>query len=145
MYLIGLSTRVGFKCIGLISSFSHWPPTWLWAGISIPFLKFTLRRNWSESCGWRKVYNIWELIIVDILPHFEVVTKEHFSLQPLATASVEKSFIWFAVHEDGISILDYSSMVSETALLNLVKRDLSTKYMDRFTTMLYKDGISFPC
>ncbi|RMC12467.1 hypothetical protein DUI87_09984 [Hirundo rustica rustica] len=32
------------------------------------------------------------------------------SFLPLATASVEKSFIWFAVHEDGISILDYSSM-----------------------------------
>uniref|UniRef100_A0A8C9N6M8 Pleckstrin homology, MyTH4 and FERM domain containing H2 n=1 Tax=Serinus canaria TaxID=9135 RepID=A0A8C9N6M8_SERCA len=34
-----------------------------------------------------------------------------FAAKPLATASVEKSFIWFAVHEDGISILDYSSMV----------------------------------
>ncbi|KAF4798682.1 Pleckstrin like proteiny domain-containing family H member 2 [Turdus rufiventris] len=33
-----------------------------------------------------------------------------FAAKPLATASVEKSFIWFAVHEDGISILDYSSM-----------------------------------
>uniref|UniRef100_A0A672UMA6 Pleckstrin homology, MyTH4 and FERM domain containing H2 n=1 Tax=Strigops habroptila TaxID=2489341 RepID=A0A672UMA6_STRHB len=34
-----------------------------------------------------------------------------FAAKPLATSSVEKSFIWFAVHEDGISILDYSSMV----------------------------------
>ncbi|XP_054024594.1 pleckstrin homology domain-containing family H member 2, partial [Dryobates pubescens] len=35
-----------------------------------------------------------------------------FAAKPLATssASAEKSFIWFAVHEDGISILDYSSM-----------------------------------
>uniref|UniRef100_A0A8C0ZD30 Pleckstrin homology domain-containing family H member 2 n=1 Tax=Cyanistes caeruleus TaxID=156563 RepID=A0A8C0ZD30_CYACU len=33
-----------------------------------------------------------------------------FAAKPLATPSVEKSFIWFAVHEDGISILDYSSM-----------------------------------
>ncbi|XP_065487866.1 pleckstrin homology domain-containing family H member 2-like isoform X1 [Caloenas nicobarica] len=33
-----------------------------------------------------------------------------FAAKPLATSSVEKSFIWFAVHEDGISILDYSSM-----------------------------------
>ncbi|XP_063008156.1 pleckstrin homology domain-containing family H member 2 isoform X5 [Melospiza melodia melodia] len=33
-----------------------------------------------------------------------------FAAKPLATASVDKSFIWFAVHEDGISILDYSSM-----------------------------------
>ncbi|XP_063246858.1 pleckstrin homology domain-containing family H member 2 isoform X2 [Prinia subflava] len=33
-----------------------------------------------------------------------------FPARPLATASVEKSFIWLAVHEDGISILDYSSM-----------------------------------
>ncbi|XP_075268999.1 pleckstrin homology domain-containing family H member 2 isoform X3 [Opisthocomus hoazin] len=33
-----------------------------------------------------------------------------FAAKPLAMSSVEKSFIWFAVHEDGISILDYSSM-----------------------------------
>uniref|UniRef100_A0A8C0I9H4 Pleckstrin homology, MyTH4 and FERM domain containing H2 n=1 Tax=Bubo bubo TaxID=30461 RepID=A0A8C0I9H4_BUBBB len=33
-----------------------------------------------------------------------------FAAKPLAASSVEKSFIWFAVHEDGISILDYSSM-----------------------------------
>ncbi|XP_039426049.1 pleckstrin homology domain-containing family H member 2 isoform X5 [Corvus cornix cornix] len=33
-----------------------------------------------------------------------------FAAKPLETASVERSFIWFAVHEDGISILDYSSM-----------------------------------
>uniref|UniRef100_A0A8B9BT20 Pleckstrin homology domain-containing family H member 2 n=1 Tax=Anser brachyrhynchus TaxID=132585 RepID=A0A8B9BT20_9AVES len=34
-----------------------------------------------------------------------------FAAKPLATSSLEKSFIWFAVHEDGISILDYSTMV----------------------------------
>uniref|UniRef100_A0A8B9BT60 Pleckstrin homology domain-containing family H member 2 n=1 Tax=Anser brachyrhynchus TaxID=132585 RepID=A0A8B9BT60_9AVES len=33
-----------------------------------------------------------------------------FAAKPLATSSLEKSFIWFAVHEDGISILDYSTM-----------------------------------
>ncbi|XP_064014476.1 pleckstrin homology domain-containing family H member 2 isoform X3 [Pogoniulus pusillus] len=33
-----------------------------------------------------------------------------FAAKPLTTSSVEKPFIWFAVHEDGISILDYSSM-----------------------------------
>ncbi|OXB65485.1 hypothetical protein ASZ78_014836 [Callipepla squamata] len=33
-----------------------------------------------------------------------------FAAKPLTTSSVEKSFIWFAVHEDGISILDYSTM-----------------------------------
>ncbi|KAJ7422042.1 Pleckstrin like proteiny domain-containing family H member 2 [Pitangus sulphuratus] len=33
-----------------------------------------------------------------------------FAAKPLSTSSSEKSFIWFAVHEDGISILDYSSM-----------------------------------
>ncbi|KAM9016216.1 pleckstrin homology domain-containing family H member 2 isoform 1-T1 [Ara ararauna] len=33
-----------------------------------------------------------------------------FAAKPLAASSVDKSFIWFAVHEDGISILDYRSM-----------------------------------
>uniref|UniRef100_A0A8C2THA0 Pleckstrin homology domain-containing family H member 2 n=1 Tax=Coturnix japonica TaxID=93934 RepID=A0A8C2THA0_COTJA len=33
-----------------------------------------------------------------------------FAAKPLTTSSLEKSFIWFAVHEDGISILDYSTM-----------------------------------
>ncbi|NWV02042.1 PKHH2 protein, partial [Upupa epops] len=33
-----------------------------------------------------------------------------FAAEPLATSSAEKPLIWFAVHEDGVSILDYSSM-----------------------------------
>ncbi|XP_051639068.1 pleckstrin homology domain-containing family H member 2 isoform X6 [Manacus candei] len=33
-----------------------------------------------------------------------------FAAKPLSMSSDDKSFIWFAVHEDGISILDYSSM-----------------------------------
>ncbi|XP_064365659.1 pleckstrin homology domain-containing family H member 2 isoform X2 [Dromaius novaehollandiae] len=40
-----------------------------------------------------------------------------FAAKPIATSSLEKSFIWFAVHEDGISILDYSSMILEITLL----------------------------
>uniref|UniRef100_A0A8U7MB61 Pleckstrin homology, MyTH4 and FERM domain containing H2 n=1 Tax=Corvus moneduloides TaxID=1196302 RepID=A0A8U7MB61_CORMO len=63
-----------------------------------------------------------------------------FAAKPLETASVERSFIWFAVHEDGISILDYSSMVSEIAVLSLVKIYFSTNYMGRFTTILPKRG-----
>lgn len=46
--------------------------------------------------------------------------------------------MWFAVHEDGISILDYSSMVSEISSLILVKIDFNTDYMERFTTVLHK-------
>jgi len=49
-------------------------------------------------------------------------------------SSVEKSFIWFAVHEDGISILDYSSMVSGISFLIMVKVDFNIEYMERFTT-----------
>nr|XP_009667196.1 PREDICTED: pleckstrin homology domain-containing family H member 2 isoform X6 [Struthio camelus australis] len=40
-----------------------------------------------------------------------------FAAKPVATSSLEKSFIWFAVHEDGISILDYNSMILEITLL----------------------------